>query len=181
MHLVAAKGHLFARWDDGKGTCVNMEASNSAGFTSHPDSHYRTWPAPLTPREEKSGRYLQNLTAEESLAIFMSTRAACLRSAGKHADAISAAAAAFRLAPNLGGIAETLKVMVGRDQPSEMAGIQHQQELLRLRQMYDPMDPTPRIPMPGQYKPNHPHSAFPQPNTGLNPAFTPPSHPYAPR
>jgi hypothetical protein len=51
--------------------------------------------------------------------------------------------------------------------------------VLRLRQTHDPMDPTPRIPMPGQYQPNHPQSAFPQPNTGLNPAFTPPSHPYA--
>jgi hypothetical protein len=184
MHLVAAKGHLFARWDDGKGTRVNMEAANSAGFTSYPDSRYRTWPAPLTPKEEKSGGYLQNLTAQQSLAIFMSTRAACLHSAGKHADAISAAAAAFRLAPKLGGIAETLKAMVGRDQHSEMVEYQHQQELLRLRQMHDPMDPTPRNPMPGMpghYQPIHPQSAFPQPNTGIYPGLHPTSHPYAPR
>lgn len=184
LHLVAAKGHLFARWDDGKGTRVNMEAANAGGFTSHPDSHYRTWPAPLTPQEEKSGRYLQNLTAEESLAIFMSTRAACLRSAGKHADAISAAAAAFRLAPNLGGIADTLKAMVGRDQHTEMVALQHQQELLRLRQMYDHINPMPRNPMPGipgHYQPIHPPSAFPHPNTGLNPGFHPSSNPYAPR
>jgi regulator of sirC expression with transglutaminase-like and TPR domain len=184
MHLVAAKGHLFARWDDGKGTRVNMEAANSAGFTSHPDAHYRTWPAPLTPQEEKSGRYLQNLTAEESLAIFMSTRAACLRSAGKHADAISAAAAAFRLAPNLGGIADTLKAMVDRDQHTEMVALQHQQELLRLRQMYDPMDPTPRNPMPGipgHYPPAYPPSAFPQTTPGFNPGIHPQINPYAPR
>jgi hypothetical protein len=184
MHLVAAKGHLFARWDDGKGTRVNMEAANAGGFTSHPDSHYRKWPAPMTPHEEKSGRYLQNLTAEETLAIFMSTRAACLRSAGKHADAISAAAAAFRLAPNLGGIAETLRAMVGRDMHSEMVEIQHQQELLRLRQMYDPSDSAPRNPMPGipsHYPPNYPQSAFPQPNTGIYSGRILPSHPYAPR
>jgi Transglutaminase-like superfamily len=43
MHLVAAKGHLFARWDDGKGTRVNLEAANAGGYVSHPDSHYRSW------------------------------------------------------------------------------------------------------------------------------------------
>jgi hypothetical protein len=126
MHLVAAKGHLFARWDDGKGTRVNLEAANAGGFTSHPDSHYRAWPGLITPQMEKSGSYLQNLTPEQTLAVFLSTRAACLQSAGKTADAISAAAAAFRLAPNLGGIAETLKAMVGRDSYSDMAELQYQ-------------------------------------------------------
>ena len=30
MHLVAAKGYLFARWDDGKGISVNLEAATRA-------------------------------------------------------------------------------------------------------------------------------------------------------
>jgi hypothetical protein len=181
MHLVAAKGHLFARWDDGKGTRVNLEAANAGGFTSHPDSHYRTWPFPITPQEEKSGSYLQNLSPEQTLAVFMSTRAACLRSAGKTADAISAAAAAFRLAPNLGGIAETLKAMVGRDRYSELAEIGYQQELIRLRQMQDPMTPSPYIPMPGQFRPAFPQPALTQPGAVPNPGFPQPYNPYAPR
>ena len=181
MHLVAAKGHLFARWDDGKGTRVNLEAANAGGFTSHPDSHYRAWPGPITPQEEKTGAYLQNLTLEQVLAIFMSTRAACLQSAGKTADAISAAAAAFRLAPNLGGIAETLKVMVGRDQYSELAEIQYQQELLRLRQMHDPMTPSPYNQMPGQFRPAFPQPALAQPGAMPDPGFPQPYNPYTPR
>lgn len=184
MHLVAAKGHLFARWDDGKGTRVNLEAANAGGFTSHPDSHYRTWPAPITPQEERSGRYLQNLTAEESLAIFMSTRAACLRSSGKTADAISAAAAAFRLAPNLGGIAEALRATVGGNRNPELAELKYQQELLRLRQLHDPMDPTPRMQMPGlpgQFQPAFPQPVLAQPAATPNPALPPAFNPHAPR
>lgn len=179
MHLVAAKGHLFARWDDDKGTRVNLEAANAGGFTSHPDSHYRTWPARITPQEEKSGSYLQNLSPEQTLAVFMSTRAACLKSAGKSADAISAAAAAFRLAPNLGGIAETLKIMVGSDQFSDMAELQHQQELLRLRNMHDPMTASPYNPMPGV--PGQSQPAYTQPGAMPNLGFSQPYTPYAPR
>jgi hypothetical protein len=181
MHLVAAKGHLFARWDDGKGTRVNLEAANAGGFTSYPDSHYRTWPNVITPAEEKSGGYLQNLTPEQTLAVFMSTRAACLQSAGKTADAISAAAAAFRLAPNLGGIAQALQSTVGRDHFSDLAELQYQQEMFRHRQMQDPMTPSPHNPIPGQFRPAFPQPAFAQPGAMPNPGFPQPYNPYAPR
>jgi hypothetical protein len=185
MHLVAAKGHLFARWDDGKGTRVNLEAANAGGFTNHPDSHYRTWPFPITPQEEKSGSYLQNLTAEQTLAVFMSTRSACLRSAGKTADAISAAAAAFRLAPNLGGIFESLQITVGGNQYPGLAELQYQQALRQLRPIPDPMDPTPRMQMPGvpgQFQPAFPQPAFAQPGAMPNTTFPqPPYNPHLPR
>jgi hypothetical protein len=130
---------------------------------------------------EKTGSYLQNLTLEQTLAVFMSTRAACLQSAGKTADAISAAAAAFRLAPNLGGIAETLKAMVGRDQYSELAELEYQQELMRLRQMQDPMTPSPYNPMPGQFRPAFPQPGYAQPGAMPNRGFPQPYNPYAPR
>jgi hypothetical protein len=185
MHLVAAKGHLFARWDDGKGARVNLEAANAGGFTSHPDAHYRSWPSSITPLEEKSGNYLRNLTAEESLAIFMSTRAYCLRSAGKNADAISAAAAAFRLAPNLGGISQALQATVSGNSQRELhEELQYQQAMLRMRQTYDPMDPTPHIPMPGmsgQFQPAFPQPAFGQPHAMPNTALPPAYNPHAPR
>jgi len=113
MYLVAAKGHLFARWDDGKGTRVNVEAANAGGYTSHPDSYYRTWPHALSHNEEERGGYLENLTAQQCLAIFLTSRTACLEAKGQRADAIAAASAAFRLAPNLGGVAEALRLSVG--------------------------------------------------------------------
>ena len=179
MHLVAAKGHLFARWDDGKGIRVNLEAANAGGFTSHPDSHYRTWPHPVTPQEEKAGGYLQNLNPEQTLAIFLSTRAACLQAAGKTADAIAASAAAFRLAPNLGGIGQTLRLTVGGSPGPDLAELQYQQWVARQRSITDPMDPTPRLQVPGdQYSSQIP--GIPQPGIPSRPVSpsrsTPNSH-----
>lgn len=113
MHLVAAKGHLFARWDDEKGTRVNLEAANSGGYTSHPDSYYRSWPQPISPQEEERGSYLKNLSSQQALGIFLTTRAACLKANDKKGEAIVAANAAFRLAPNLGGIQECLSATLG--------------------------------------------------------------------
>ena len=182
MHLVAAKEHLYARWDDGKGTRVNLEAANGGGFTSHQDSHYRSWPRSINALEEKEGGYLQNLSADQTLAVFMSTRAACLRSAGKNADSISAAAAAFRLAPNLGGIFQSLQATVGGNSQLELhEELQYQQALLRMRQTYDPMDPTPRNPMPGQFQPTFSQPAFGQPYAMPNTALPPAYNPHAPR
>jgi hypothetical protein len=82
MHLVTAKTHLFARWDNGRDTVVNLEAANSGGFTNPPDSYYRTWPLPISPEEEKAGCYLKNLSAAQALAVFLTIRAASLQATG---------------------------------------------------------------------------------------------------
>ncbi|MFN4944259.1 MAG: transglutaminase family protein [Akkermansiaceae bacterium] len=173
MHLVAAKGHLFARWDDGKGTRVNLEAANSGGFTSHPDSYYRSWPQQISPQEEERGYYLKNLSSHQALAVFLTTRAACLKANGKNGEAIVAANAAFRLAPNLGGIREclhaTLETKTERDY--ELQALHHQSELARLRMQHDPM-----VPQPGFIHPTAPFFSphVQQPNVHHPNSFTPP-------
>jgi hypothetical protein len=103
LHLVATKGHLFARWDDGAGTMMNMEAANSGGFTTHSDDHYRNWPRRVSKEEEIARGYLKNLSTNEAFANFLSIRSAVLQAAGNLPESAFAAASAYRLAPNLGG------------------------------------------------------------------------------
>ncbi|MFM2199574.1 MAG: hypothetical protein RLZZ505_3006 [Verrucomicrobiota bacterium] len=198
MHLVAAKGHLFARWDDGKGTRVNLEASNAGGYTSHPDSYYRTWPHALSRNEEERGGYLENLTAQQCLAIFLTSRTACLEAKGQRADAIASASAAFRLAPNLGGVVETLRFSVGagfahidtphpyNDEIRRVNEMIHEQQMARQRYEADAQfratgGATPNV--PGAYQP--PIPGFPHVNTygqpSQNPAFSHTPNPYSPR
>lgn len=198
MHLVAAKGHLFARWDDGNGTRVNLEASNAGGYTSHPDTYYRTWPHALSQTEEDRGGYLVNLTAQQCLAIFLTARMACLESMGQRADAIAAASAAFRLAPNLGGVAETLRMSVSagfapshspRPYDDEMRKVNemiYAQQMARQRYEADAQfrangGAMPN--MPGAYQP--PIPGIPQVNTfgqrHPTPGLTQPQNTYVPR
>ncbi len=97
LKLVKAKGHLFARWDEGSRS-FNIECT-SVGFVSHADEVYRTWPAPFTPEEEKSESYLKSLTPVQELAVFLTIRGACLRSSGDLFKAVIALAQAFYKEP----------------------------------------------------------------------------------
>lgn len=181
MHLVAAKEHLFARWDDGKGTRVNLEAANAGGFVSHPDSYYRTWPKPLSPQEEKAGGYLRNLTLEESLAVFLTTRTACLQAGGAAMPAINSAAAAYRLAPNLGGISLALNSTL-INAPEDQRAVarrelrEFEETMMHNRRMAEQMNlnshlPNPAV-LPGHFQQYHPQHGFPHPATSPQPNQT---------
>lgn len=98
LKLVTAKGHLFARWEDGQKT-FNIEGT-SIGFVSHPDEYYRNWPAFFTPEEQASEGYLQSLTPVQELAVFLSIRGACLRAAKDYLKSLGALAEAHRRQPN---------------------------------------------------------------------------------
>ncbi len=158
MYLVTAKGHLFARWDDGKGTRVNLEAANGGGFSSHPDAYYRTWPNSISPQEEQSGSYLKNLSQTETLSIFLSIRATSLQAAGKAQEAITAAAAAYRLAPALGGSIDGLRFAMTGMRQTNIADPQPQPQVASRRsQPRDPRILIPSDPQPGApYQPQLP-------------------------
>ena len=99
LKLVKAKGHLFARWDEGsRSRNFNIECT-SIGFVSHTDDEYRTWPAPFTPDEEQSESYLKSLTPVQELAVFLTIRGECLRSSGDLLKAVGAMAQAFYKEP----------------------------------------------------------------------------------
>ena len=98
LKLVLAKGHVFVRWDEGEGKeRFNMEGTG--GVDSPPDEHYREWPLPISPEEVASGEYLRSLTPAEELAVFLETRAECLRANGRMDEALVAMSEAYRLRP----------------------------------------------------------------------------------
>lgn len=85
LKLVRTKAHLFARWD-APGERFNVEVTGR-GWNPHPDSHYREFPFPFTKEEEQANRYLESLSAAETLATFLGVRAACLTHHDRRAEA----------------------------------------------------------------------------------------------
>ena len=99
LKLVRAKGHLFARWDQGSSSRnFNIECT-SIGFVSHIDDEYRTWPATFTPEEEQSESYLKSLTPVQELTVFLTIRGECLRSSTNLLESVGAMAQAFYKEP----------------------------------------------------------------------------------
>jgi hypothetical protein len=178
MRLVMAKSHLFARWDDGQGTRINLEAANSGGYASHTDDYYRSWPFPLSPEEEKLGSYLTNLTSQQSLAIFLSIRATCFQVTRDNTSAIAAAAAAYRLAPDLGGIQQSLYHNVTSDHfnhPQAIDNISRQQDALNVYGIAP-------LPMPGNPSILPGHVPVTLPNQHINyPLIPNPNQPSIPQ
>lgn len=97
LKLVTAKGHLFARWDEGDKS-FNIEAT-SIGFVSFPDDYYRSWPVTFTLEEEIAESYLKSLTPTQELAVFLSIRGHCLRAQKDYLKALGAFAQAFYKEP----------------------------------------------------------------------------------
>jgi hypothetical protein len=75
LKLVAAKNHLFVRWEDGRER-FNVEATTK-GFVSHPDEYYRQWPEPMTAEEQEAEGFLKSLTPAQEFAVFLSIRGFC--------------------------------------------------------------------------------------------------------
>jgi tetratricopeptide (TPR) repeat protein len=97
LYLVACKGHLFCRWDDGKER-FNIETA-CPGVDSKPDTYYKTWPHPSTNKELESEHYLKNLSPKEELGVFSSIRASCLQENGRYEEAIQAYEVALQAFP----------------------------------------------------------------------------------
>jgi len=97
LKLVRAKGHLFARWDEGDRS-FNIEGT-SVGFVSHPDSYYRNWPFSFTAEEERTESYLKSLTPTQEFATFFNIRGGCCLASSDLAFATGAFAQAFKKEP----------------------------------------------------------------------------------
>ncbi len=98
LSLVAAKCHLFVRWED-RETRFNIEAT-AGGMTAYDDDHYRKWPYPMTADEEKDMGFLKSMSGAEECAEFLATRGYCLRAAGRYDEALTAFEQAVRVAPD---------------------------------------------------------------------------------
>jgi hypothetical protein len=98
VHLAAAKGHFYVRYDDGD-EHLNVEAT-SLGFNTYPDEHYRHWPLPTTDAEARQYGLLRPLNNREVLGAFLTIRANCLTSMKQFGAAAEAWAQAARLLPH---------------------------------------------------------------------------------
>jgi len=115
VYLVEARGHLFFRWDDSRGTLLrwqnpdlnlwippdrfNVEGAGE-GIAYYPDSHYVQWPEMWTQIDFDHGRYLRSLTPKEELASFLIQRAECFSDLRKLDDALKAIYYARQLCPD---------------------------------------------------------------------------------
>jgi tetratricopeptide (TPR) repeat protein len=118
VHLALAKGHVFARWQQDHGETVNIEATN-LGLTTHPDSHYRAWPRPISDAE--AADYLRPLTPDEERGLFLGTRGHCLEDNGRLDEALACYDRAAELQPRpyfFAGHALRVRARLGRQRPS---------------------------------------------------------------
>jgi tetratricopeptide (TPR) repeat protein len=92
-HLVAAPGHFFIRWDDGKDERFNVDY----GF-SHPDSYYRTRDS-ISETAIAGGVYLKNCDRDGVLSLFLGNRGFAKEKLGDFKGAIADYDEAIHLNP----------------------------------------------------------------------------------
>jgi len=127
LKLVAAKNHLFVRWEDGRER-LNIEAT-TRGLTTFEDDYYRPWPFPMTPEEERTERYLISHSPAEELSVFLSLRTQCLLAAGRWEEALSSQEQVCRLAPHSLTQREILKQIRSKLKRVERRNQNHQTTL----------------------------------------------------
>jgi len=148
MKLVAAKEHLFCRWDDGKER-FNIEGATNGGVDYPPDDHYRTWPKPISDNDMATGVFLTSMSPEGELADFLHHRGMCLHQTGRLTEARAAFAEAHRLQPRDVNTFTALRVVCGAV-PRPMHAYNPAADVwMQGPRPVDPDDPTPRITMPG--------------------------------
>ena len=98
LRLVMAKGHQFARWQDGK-EWFNIEY-NGNSLKCHPDDYYMKWPFEISKAELEPGYFLKSLSPTEEFASFLETRANCLLENKRVDEALTAFRQAYSLYPN---------------------------------------------------------------------------------
>lgn len=130
LKLVAAKNHLFARWEGGRER-LNVEATTQ-GLTTFEDDYYRRWPFVMTPEEERSERYLTSLSAADELSVFLSLRTQCLLAAGRRDEALFTQEQVCRLAPYSVTQREILHREASQTKPSNRSEQRKQQTALNL-------------------------------------------------
>ena len=101
LKLVTTKEHLFMRWESSTER-FDMDAT-AKGLNKYDDEYYRQFPFPITEKEIKENGYLESLSPQEELSVFLSIRGACLTEAGRLAEATESFNVAHQLAPRWKG------------------------------------------------------------------------------
>lgn len=95
VHLVRAPGHVFVRWDDGKGTRFNYDQ----GYSLSDEFYIARRRGKISQGSIKRNVYLKNLNRNEVIAIFLNNRAITNVDLGKARDGIKDFDEAIRLDP----------------------------------------------------------------------------------
>jgi hypothetical protein len=97
--IAARKFHLYARYETGDGTHLNIEATENLGFSTPTDAEYRNGPFPMTQEEIDGMGWLRPLNNKEILSICLSIRAASFRSMKRYDEELETWKAAARYGP----------------------------------------------------------------------------------
>ena len=102
LYLVACKGHLFCRWDDGHER-FNIETA-CPRVDIKPDDYYKQWPYTASETEIRTEKYLKNLTPKEELGLFCDLRGINLQANRRFTEALAAYYEAKKAFPESGYI-----------------------------------------------------------------------------
>ncbi|MBU0718888.1 MAG: hypothetical protein KJ749_11615 [Planctomycetes bacterium] len=183
IKLVLAREHVFMRWDDGLER-FNIDGAGNGGVDYPTDDFYRTWPHPLTEKMLATGEFLNSLTPQEELSMFLELRGICLHEHRRFPEAVETYAAAHRLKPKavtpmmaLASAAEGRPVPKReKDQVADdLLDVLKMQREAVARSRRAPDDPTPFIPAGGGTP------VVPRPSQPGKPAGPPPGQPGGPK
>jgi len=99
LKLVRAYSHYFVRWDSPQER-FNIEVSNSGGINCYTDDHYRSWPEPISPEQERDYCLLSSLSPSRELASFLFERASVWHCVADYRQAVDALIWASVLEPD---------------------------------------------------------------------------------
>lgn len=108
VKLVSTKSHMFCRWEDSTGR-FNIECTNG-GMGSHPDEYYTKGVFATDSPIYANEHFLQNMTSEQCLAVFLDTRGPCFKANQRYADSAAAYAEAVKWNPESKLLAGKLEV-----------------------------------------------------------------------
>lgn len=98
LKLVTTAAHQFCRWDDGV-EYQNFEF-NQTGVVNEPDSHYMTFPHPITLDMMNEEGFLRSMTPRDEVASVLIERALCLLQNKRYGEAKDALMRVRQLRPS---------------------------------------------------------------------------------
>jgi hypothetical protein len=99
--LAVNRRHVWARWEDERGLCFNVEASNLGGMTVESDEHYGNGMfGPMTEVELRSGFYVRMLRPAEEFSLFLKDRVWCLNDMARYEQTFLWSARALQYGPD---------------------------------------------------------------------------------
>lgn len=100
VSIAARRHHLYARYEEGNGKHLNIEATENQGFSTPSDEEYRNNESLMTDEEIQGCGLFRPLNNQEVLGICLQIRASCLRSMKRYDDEKATLTQALRYVPN---------------------------------------------------------------------------------